>query len=279
MTNMPPEDSFLPYALTTVGITLPTYLLIIIVNNPDAVRLALANLGLFLTNLASCAAPQKAGKMKEKLQHQKSMHDDLKNPPVRRAATHASLEARLSTDLSLEPILGIHMAQGLKRMSQSISHHLPGSGRKGASQAAPIVHPFPAKLPIYSEQEEQDQFVPGRCERSSTIKFEEPLYSPTRWKVNEVDVINLRAMERTESIPSNMMPLSPGTTLVSEPTSSIRRANTVDMMVLRDDGDDDGGGGSINRSLLRRFSDRFSSPVHTSTTTSEPDGQLPKEEV
>lgn len=184
MTNMPTDHNFLPFAATTIGICIPTYLLILLVNNPDNVRNILSNFGLFFTKLTSCAVPEKSEKMKEKLLDFKLPH----NPNalvVRKPATYASLEARLSRDLMLEPTIPHHPSEGFiqattRRLSQTISSHLPGTGRR-ASKAT--IQP-PNNLPTYAE--EMTDVVVQR-HRSSTIKFEEPFNNPARWRLGEMD--------------------------------------------------------------------------------------------
>src|ERR1700761_1872180 len=74
VTNMPPKDSFLPFALTTVGICVPTYVLILIVNNPEASRKLVANVGLLFTGLISLFTPKKSKKVKERLLIYKAPH-------------------------------------------------------------------------------------------------------------------------------------------------------------------------------------------------------------
>lgn len=179
---MPPEDSFLPFALTAVGICLPTYLLILVVNNPDKVKTILANTGLFFAKLTSIPAPKRSKKLKEKILERKHPQPEEKRPTIRKAATHASLEARLSLDLHHEPSLrGSHgFIQATRRMSQTIGNHLPGAAGRRSSPAA-IQHS--TKLPTCSEEEMGE--MARQRQRSSTVKFEEPLYSPTKWRTAE----------------------------------------------------------------------------------------------
>ncbi|KAK5242292.1 hypothetical protein LTR40_012835, partial [Exophiala xenobiotica] len=139
MTNMPTEHDYLPFALTMVGICLPTYVLIVIVNNPDKTQRTLADIGLFFTKLTSRAAPKKSERLKEKILEHKLPHPDEKTPAVHAAATYASLEARLSHDLSAET--SIRGSQGFllantRRVSQSVFIHLPGMARRASASQA-----------------------------------------------------------------------------------------------------------------------------------------------
>lgn len=223
MTNMPPEDSFLPFALASVGICFPTYFIILVVNNVDQVKRWLTNVEFFFTHIISCAVPDKAEKMKKSLQQQRekqalSAGHSQRRPMIRKVATHASLEPRLTSDLSLEPIRhASHNILGVttRRVSQSISHHLPGSGRRAHSVVSPPIK-LPT-LPSYSE-EKPDKAPEARQERSSTIKFEEPVYSPSMLRTMEMEGTAFRDMEKTSTL-SPMSPLSRGTTLVSQPSN------------------------------------------------------------
>ncbi len=86
---MPPEDGFLPFALTTVGICVPTYLLILIVNNPEAFRMLLANVGLFFTSIAAIPAPKRSEKLREKILEHKMPHMEA-HPEMHKSVTFAS---------------------------------------------------------------------------------------------------------------------------------------------------------------------------------------------
>lgn len=184
---MPVDDSYLPFALTTVGICLPTYLLILVFNYPDKVRTFLANISLFFVSLTSVPAPKRSRRLKEKIRERKAAprHPDDKRPTLQKAATFASLEARLSQDLSNDTSL--RGSQGFiaattRRMSQSLSNHLPGAAARRASLAAVQVSPV---LPTYSEEMNQ---MSRHRHRSSTVKFEEPLYSPTKWRTADSEL-------------------------------------------------------------------------------------------
>lgn len=225
MTNMPPEDSFLPFALTSVGICVPTYFIILVVNNVDKVKRWITNMELFFTHMISCAVPDRAEQMKKSLHQQREKQalqagHSQRRPMIRKVATHASLEPRLTTDLALEPIRQATqsiLGATSRRVSQTISNHLPGSGRRSHGVTAPPVKP--SSLPTYSEEEKTDK-VPEepRQERSSTIKFEDPVYSPSMLRTMEMEGTIYRDMEKTSTL-SPMSPLSRGTTLVSQPSN------------------------------------------------------------
>ncbi len=190
--SMPVDDSYLPYALTTVGICVPTYILILIVNNPDKVTAVLTSIGLFFTKLTSCAVPKRSARLKERiLEHKDKVHQpDPRRGPLsqqREAAPHASLEARLSHDLSAETSIVRAGSPGFlqattRRMSQSITEHLPGArARHDSKAAAAAVGPAGHGLPAYTYPDQEMGQVPAadrNRKRSSTIKFDEPLYTP-----------------------------------------------------------------------------------------------------
>ncbi|EXJ81599.1 hypothetical protein A1O1_07663 [Capronia coronata CBS 617.96] len=235
MTNMPPEDSYLPFAVTTVGICIPTYLLILVVNSREGLKMMLTALGLFITRLTSRAAPKRSERLKEKILKRRVAPPTERRPIIRKAATFASLETRLSHDLSAETSL--QEPQGFlhdtsRRMSQTLSSHLPGAARR-ASHAAMHAEAT-TRLPTYSE--EMGELNRQRL-RSSTIKFEEPLYSPTRWRIDEAEEhrqdwstqwrteeSNGTTIHNNYKSSSNASPVSPST---SPPTSVSNGADTL----------------------------------------------------
>ncbi|EXJ82421.1 hypothetical protein A1O3_06234 [Capronia epimyces CBS 606.96] len=272
MTNMPPEDGFLPFAVTTVGICVPTYFLILVVNNRDGIKMVTTALGLFFTRLASCAAPRKSEKLKEKILERRLPQTTEKRPIIQKTATYASLEARLSHDLSVDTSL--RGSQGFlqattRRMSQTISSHLPGTVRR-PPQAATHEEPL-AKLPTYSEEMSE---AAREHPRSSTIKFEEPLYSPTRgrgadaeedvqngpvrWRTEESNRTTLQDLGQSESdsspaspntsppiIVSDAAPVSTPVTGLAVPVDTRNRTRSVSP----------GNTGSM--SVFRRLTERF----------------------
>ncbi|KAI1626047.1 hypothetical protein EDD37DRAFT_656988 [Exophiala viscosa] len=205
MTNMPTDDSYFPFALTCVGICIPTYLLILIVNNPDNVRAILGNAGLLFIRVSSCAAPKRSARLKKKILERKLQQSEEKRPTVHETPTHASLEARLSHDLT--PDMSIRGTQGFlqtttRRMSQSIHSHIPGVGRRATQKPTSEVN---NGLPTWQEETGEQ---PSRFrKRSSTIKFEEPHYAPTRRRASDLDAESHYGPRRTETA------LSEGTTL------------------------------------------------------------------
>ncbi|KAK5228883.1 hypothetical protein LTR47_008298 [Exophiala xenobiotica] len=191
MTNMPTEHDYLPFALTMVGICLPTYVLIVIVNNPDKTQRTLADIGLFFTKLTSRAAPKKSERLKEKILEHKLPHPDEKTPAVHAAATYASLEARLSHDLSAET--SIRGSQGFllantRRVSQSVFIHLPGMARRAStSQAEGGPHAINNNVLQTWPEEGGDTTSRYTKRRSTTIEFEEPHYSSARVTITGSD--------------------------------------------------------------------------------------------
>lgn len=289
---MPPEDGFLPFAVTTAGICLPTYLLILIVNNPEGVKRILNNLGLFFTKITAIPAPKRSGRLRERiLERKQPHHQGLRDQPgIHKSATFASLEARLSQDLHNESPLGGSqgLAQATRRMSQSISNHLHGSGGRFRSQQ-PITAPMPM-LPrpsTYRQGEEGARSQPQLADyrsRSSTIKFEEPFAQSTKFPANGSPLTTtVRDLEKSTSNLSNLSPTetpagpvvvlttpneSPGSSppqraLLRPPDS--RRERSLSPL----------GVGSA-RSLFGRLSGRLSSAM-PSPKTSEP--ASPKEPV
>ncbi|KAL2395098.1 hypothetical protein ABEF94_000734, partial [Exophiala dermatitidis] len=298
MTNMPPEDSFVPFAATTVGICVPTYLLILGVNNREWLQAMLTGLGLMFTKLTSRAAPKKSEKLKEKILERRLPHPTERRPIIQKAATYASLEGRLSYDLSAET--SVRGSQGFlqdttRRMSQTISNHLPGAARR-ASQAA-MQEEMSAKLPTYSE----DGGQPGRQrQRSSTIKFEEPLYSPTRWRTAEseqdprtrsttwqTEASNGMMQRDMEKSTSNPSPISPGTTppisAASNGAPPVWAGGPGPGLTVRAD-PRDGRGRSVSPgdtggvSFLRRFTERFPQLQLQSSPRTSSSGSLGPEE-
>jgi hypothetical protein len=288
MTNMPPEDSFLPFALTSVGICVPTYFIILVVNNVEKVKRWLTNMELYFTNIISCAVPDKAEKMKKNLQQQREKQalqqgHSQRRPMIRKAATHASLEPRLTSELTLEPIRhATHSILGAttRRVSQTLSHHLPGGGRRSHGMpSTPIKLP---SLPSYSE--ERNDNTPTRQGRSSTVKFEDPIYSPSMLRTMELEG-TMSNMEKT----STLSPISRGTTLVSQPshhenpaaatgsTSSatmVEGPTTTTLQTLQQRSLTV----PMNQSLFRRWSERLS-PMQNSPRTPDSGELSPKEDV
>lgn len=286
---MPTDDSYLPFALTCVGICVPTYVLILIVNNPDNVRAMLAGTGLFFTRLSSCAAPKKSERLKERILEHKVQHPNEKRPTVRAAATHASLEARLSdgmsSDTSLRGSQGFLQAT-TRRMSQGIHNYLPGAGRRATQTTVSDVDHAP---PTW--QQENDELSRYR-KRSSTIKFEEPLYAPTRtrtsdlqveshhvptrWRTAEPEGTTLQDRERSNTNPS---PVSPGVSPCRPETNGTSTPPATAAVSLRPIRERSNSPRDLHqRSLLRRLSERFS-PMQDSPAASESGSLDPREAV
>jgi len=139
------------------------------------------------------AAPKKSERLKEKILEHKLPHPDEKTHAVHAAATYASLEARLSRDLTADT--SIRGSQGFllantRRMSHSVFNHLPGIARLASSQAAGageratqvndnVLQTWP--------EESGDAASRYRRPRSTTIEFEEPHYSSARVTVTGSD--------------------------------------------------------------------------------------------
>lgn len=245
---MPEDDGYLPFALATLGICIPTYLIIVVVNNPDKVRFLVNSVELLIAYLLSCAIPkQHVEKIKRKIEHQREKQQDSqpghtqRRPFIRKTATHASFEARLSADMALDPIR--HASQsivnGTRRMSQTLSHHLPGTGR-GAGRRFLNLAPKSHKMPIVTEadlvpQMSANSLEPpstpplaafGRYARTSTIPIDDLTFSsPRRSQTRSSTVTNpntsptdlypegiiARDMERSSTLSPTSL-LSPGTT-------------------------------------------------------------------
>ncbi|KIW93125.1 uncharacterized protein Z519_05730 [Cladophialophora bantiana CBS 173.52] len=276
MTNMPPNDSFLPFAITTVGICIPTYLLIVIVNNPHGVKTLLANIGLFFTRVTSIPAPKKSEKLREKILESKTSHKEAKQPTVHKVATFASLEARLSQDLSHEPSLrGSHgLMQATRRMSQSIGSHLPGGAGRHASQPAAQTPSRLCKLP-----EELGELA-KTPQRFSTIQFDEPFSSSTKWQTEGSPRTTVRDLEKSFSNLSTISPTdSPPLPAVvvrtpnGSPMPSRSRATLRPPEWRRERSLSPRSGARGSRSLFGRLSSRLSSAL-PSPRSSEPGSPL-----
>lgn len=235
--------------------------------------------------------------MKEKIIQRRIPHPTERRPIIQKAATFASLEGRLSHDLSAETSL--RGSQGFlhettRRMSQTISNHLPGAVRR-ASQAG-MHEEFAPKLPTYSEEISE---AGRQRQRSSTIQFEEPLYSPTRWRTAETvetqspqnGPMLVRPEESNQTTPrdqekgsSTLSPVSPGATPpisasngVPIPPPAARLGVPIDSrsrtgsVSPRDTG---------NVSLFRRLTERFPQlQMQPSSRTSSSGSLSPKEQV
>ena len=275
---MPTTDSFLPFALTTVGICVPTYLLIVIVNNPETSRKLLANVGLLFTAIASIFAPKKSKKVREKiLEHKFSHHGG--QATVHKSATFASLDGRLSQDLAQgSSLLGSQgLMQATRRMSQSIAQHLHGSSSKTTAQNTAQI---PPKLSTFSEE---SNGYPGSRRRSDAVKFDEPFSSPPRWQTDQSQVVTVHDFEKSNSDISAISPTEgpavPAVVLTtvdgmsSPPAVDRRRLRAPES---RRDRSRSPLGGSGRRSLFGRLTSRISSAL-PSPRTSQPG--TPKESV
>ncbi|RVX65848.1 hypothetical protein B0A52_10305 [Exophiala mesophila] len=327
MTNMPEDDGYLPFALATLGICIPTYLIIVVVNNPEKVRYIVTTVELAIASLFSCAIPkQKVDKLKKKIEHQREKQLDSqpghtqRRPMIRKAATatHASFEARLSADMALDPIR--HASQsivnGTRRMSQTLSHHLPtgrgGAGRKflghlvHTSDKMPKVTESDVVPPHQADMNSNSVDTPstpplaafGRYNRTSTIPIDELTYSNPRRSqtvLSSSTVSNTspsvlypegiisRDMERSATFsPASHLSLSPGTT--PPPPSPGRRrtqSNDVNGSATARHGPSPTHLPVVDRSLLRRWTDWYS-PLERSTRVSRvntPETPSPKEQV
>ena len=263
---------------TTVGICAPTYLLILIVNNPETTRKLLANVGLFFTKLTAIPAPKRSNKLRQKILERKVPHHNGQ-PELHKSATFASLEGRLSQDLSHE--LSLRGSQGFmqttRRVSQSIASHLHPSGGRHASQPAPQIPPRMSTYPGGPNG------LAGTRERSSTIKFEQPFSSPARWRTAESQVTTVHDFEKSDSnisaispteipnLPAVILTTPDGSPLPSPPQRGMLRP--PDSRRERSLSPFGGGGG---RSLFGRLGSRLSSAL-PSPKTSEPG--TPRESV
>ncbi|KAJ9614009.1 hypothetical protein H2200_002145 [Cladophialophora chaetospira] len=282
MTNMPPEDSMLPFALTTVGICVPTYLLILIVNNPEATRKILANIGLFFTKLTAFPAPKRSNELRQIILKHKTPHHAGGPLEMHKSATFASLEGRLSQDLSHE--LSLRGSQGFvqatRRMSQSLASHLHPSGGRHPSQPATQL---PPRLSAYPGS---PNGLGGNRQRSSTVKFEEPFSSPSKWRTAESQVTTVHDFEKSSSnisaispteippipdLPAFVLTTPDGSPLPSPPQPSMlrppdsRRERSLSPF-----------GGVRGRSIFGRLGSRLSSAL-PSPRTSQPG--TPRESV
>ncbi|OAP54629.1 hypothetical protein AYL99_11077 [Fonsecaea erecta] len=268
MTNMPPNDSYIPFAMTTVGICIPTYLLIVIVNNPNVVRRLLTNAGLFFTKVTSIPAPEKSEKLREKILESKIARKGEQQQTMQKVATFASLEARLSQDLGQEPSLrGSHgFTQATRRMSHSIGNYLPGIATRHASQLPGQSIP---RLSTFPEE-------PRLPRRSSTIKFDEPFSSSTKWQALEPPRATVQDFEKSFS---NLSGISPTETppmpavIVQTPNGSPllspSRARLRPPEWRRERSVSPRSGPRDSRSLFGRLSSRLSSAL-PSPRSSEP---------
>lgn len=254
---MPPDDNFVPFTLAMIGVCIPTYLIVVIVNNPEKVRSIINTIELFFANLISSAIPKiNADKIKMKIEEQRSKQQysqhvghSQRRPMIRKTATHASFEARLTAEMSLEPLrhASQSLVNGTRRMSQTLlGHHLPGSGRgagrkwPSAVQSTTQGQQVTEKLPRFSEEDALHDFqntsslspppppppssplpTARRRARTSTITFEEPVFnaasrtqkrSSTYVDTLQSEGVISRDMERSSATLSPMSPLSPGTT-------------------------------------------------------------------
>jgi hypothetical protein len=186
------------------------------------------------------------------------------HPEMHKSATFASLEGRLSQDLTHEPSLGGSQGfmQATRRMSQSITSHLHGAGGRHPSQAATRMPPRLSTCP-----EGPNDLVGGR-QRSSTIKFAEPFSSPSRWRIGESQVTTVGDLEKfnsdnsvispTESpaLPAVVLTTPNGSPLPSPPQRGLlrppnsRRERSLSPL---------SGGGA--RSLFGRLGSRLSSAI------------------
>jgi hypothetical protein len=314
---MPVDDSYLPYALTTVGICVPTYLLILIVNNPDNVTALLTNVGLFLAKLTSCAVPKRSERLKERILERKDkvQQAEQRGPLVQREAPpHASLEARLSHDLSAEASVrgspGFLQATS-RRVSQSITEHLPGGrarhdSRVGAAVGGPTVTGHGLATCTENPDQEMAELDANR-KRSSTIKFDEPLYTPSlathankhrattaadsdedarfgppsRWDTGMSGRTTLQDLDRSSPSAS---PISPGGSPpptangMPMPSPPITSLGGMSLEAIREQSVNVHPRHSRGPSLFRRFSDRFS-PTQMSPRGTDSGGQSPQEPV
>ncbi len=269
-----------PQALTTVGICAPTYLLILIVNNPETTKKLLANVGLFFTKLTAIPAPQRSNKLRQKILERTVPHQN--GPELHKSATFASLEGRLSQDLSHD--LSLRGSQGFmqatRRVSQSITSHLHPSGGRHASQPVTQMPPRSSMYPGAPNG------LAGTRERSSTIKFEEPFSSPARWRTAESHVTTVHDFEKSNSnisaispteipdlpdLPAVILTTPNGSPMPSPPQRGMLRP--PDSRRERSLSPFSGGGG---RSLFGRLGSRLSSAL-PSPRTSEPG--TPRESV
>lgn len=269
MTNMPPDDSFWPFALTTVGICAPTYLLILIVNNPETTRKLLANIGLFFTKCTAIPAPKKSNEIRQKiLKHKKPKHG--LQPELHKAATFASLEGRLSQDLSHE--LSLRGSQGFmqttRRVSQSLASHLHPSGGRHASQ--PVAQ-MPPRLSTYPGAPDG---LGGNRQRASTVKFEEPFSSPSKWRTAESQVTTVHDFEKSASnismISPTEVPELPAfvlTTPDGSPLNSPPQRATLRPPDTRRERSLSPFGGVGGRSLFGRLGSRLSSALPSPMTS------------
>ncbi|KIW14746.1 hypothetical protein PV08_07530 [Exophiala spinifera] len=287
MTNMPVDDNFLPFAVTVVGICIPTYLLILIVNNPDNSRRLFANIGLALIKLVSFAAPRRSENLKKKILAKRTTSADEKQTSVQGPPVHASLEARLSHDLSSET--SVRGSQGFllantRRMSRGVLNYLPG-GARHTLQSPATDHSN--ALDIWPDDVGQTPL--RHRQRSSTIKFEEPQYMPTNVTVTESEGKSqyeregLRgSRQATGGSPGTMFlspavesrhfgeespGLSPSRQNLSERRPPLAGSPTYPATVRTRSFSP---GGPDGRSLLRRLSERLSALPRSSDEGSKP---------
>jgi hypothetical protein len=271
VTNMPPEDSFLPFALTTVGICVPTYLLILIVNNPEASRNLLANIGLLFTKVVAIPAPKKSGKLRDKILEHKMPHGEMQ-AEMQKSATFASLEGRLSQDLTHQPsLLGSPgLIHATRRVSQSLANHLHTSGTRHVSQiptqSTGRLSAFPGEVAVMRQ-------------RSSTIQFEEPFSSQ---RTTATQIIPIPEFEKSSSNISAISPLEspPPAVILTKPDGKSLPARPQRGLLRAPDSRTERSPSPLSRSagmsLFARLSNRLSSTV-PSPKSSQPG--TPKETV
>lgn len=106
MTNMPPEDSFIPFGITTVCICLPTYVMIAAVNSPERLQRIIAYLLWLCALPLSCfpGARRRIEQYRKTYEEGRSNQDHSRGLPLKstlslsRSATNSSLEGRLTRD-------------------------------------------------------------------------------------------------------------------------------------------------------------------------------------
>ena len=238
----------------------------------------LANVGLFFTKLTAIPAPKRSNELRQKiLKHKKPRHGG--QPELHKSATFASLEGRLSQDLSHE--LSLRGSQGFmqatRRVSQSITSHLHPSGGRHASQPATQLPP------ILSSYAGGPNGLAGSRQRSSTVKFEEPFSNPARWRTAESQVTTVHDFEKSNSnisaispteipdLPALVLTTPNGSPLPTPPQRGMLRP--PDSRRERSLSPFSGGGG---RSLFGRLGSRLSSAL-PSPRTSQPG--TPRESV
>jgi len=178
MTNMPPNDSFRPFAITTACICLPTYLLILMVNDSDRFQYIISKCAWLFALVASCFRTSGARPTRYRIRFRRE--EEESGPTIRRTATYASLEGRL-------PPQGVFSSSHVEMKRMSVSQHDQQAGTTSGTETEGRAEDL-GKTAAWSAE-------PVSVQRTSTIKFEEPASPPSQWRTGESAGMTLRELE------------------------------------------------------------------------------------